>query len=101
VVDFGVEGGVQLRIGGPCQQTDDFVALEEVAVLGWAGGTCGTAESLMKSPSTILVMLYSPIDYNLFYFYCDRFHEATSRRNGVGDVSGGGERWGNGKYGKG
>jgi hypothetical protein len=78
VLDLGVEGGMELRLGGPGEQPDDFVALEEVAVLGVARCTFETAQSLMKSPSTIFVMLYSPIDYNLFYFYYDYFQKATS-----------------------
>lgn len=73
VDDFVVLREERLRVCGPSQCADDLVAAEEGDVLGGAGGTSGTRLSLMKSPSMILVMQYSPIELEIDIFF--RFSE--------------------------
>lgn len=50
-----------LRFCRPTQHADDLVSREKEIVLNKAGDTEETGISLMKSPSIILVILYSPI----------------------------------------
>jgi hypothetical protein len=62
-----------LHVGCPSQGADDLVAAQEGDVLSGEGGTSGTRLSLMKSPSMILVMQYSPIELEIDIFF--RFSE--------------------------
>jgi len=61
---------------GPAKYSYNFVANQKISVLNRMKFTSGTAQSLIKSPSTTLVMLYSSMlsmyfitYYTDFYFY--------------------------------
>lgn len=58
----------RLLLCRPSNCADDLVSAEKGKVLLCEKGTRGTSESLMKRPSMILVIQYSPIEQSIYSF---------------------------------